>query len=67
MSTNPVECIQHSENLYQYRIIEHLDRVSYYTSAYAFIKDNKAILIDSGYLEMGKYISKDFKAGHCFR
>lgn len=61
MSTKQVECIQHTENLFQYRILEHLDRVSYYTSAYAFIKDKRAILIDAGYLEMGKHIYKDFK------
>ena len=61
MLTN-VEKIQLTENLIQYRILEKLDRVSYYTSCYAFVKDGRAILIDAGYYKMGKFIKKDFLA-----
>jgi|GEM_PF-701875 len=61
MSTK-VEKIQINNNLIQYRMIEHLDRVSYYTSCYAYVVGDKAILIDAGLLCMGEFIKDDFKA-----
>ena len=48
-----------NENLIQYRIVEKMDRVTYYTSAYLYHSNNEGILIDSGYYEMGEYIKKD--------
>lgn len=60
MSTN-VEIIQISKEITQYRILEKLDRVSYYTSCYAYVKDQHAILIDSGYYDMGLFIKADFE------
>lgn len=50
-----------NENLIQYRIIEKLDRVSYYTSAFLFHKEGEGILIDSGYYDMGQQIYNDIK------
>ncbi len=48
-----------NENLIQYRILEKLDRVSYYTSAYLYHDDGVGILLDSGYYDMGVTIKKD--------
>ncbi|MCH4888887.1 MBL fold metallo-hydrolase [Acidaminobacter sp. JC074] len=50
-----------NENTIQYRILEKLDRVSYYTSAYLFHDNGQGILLDSGYYEMGDFIKKDLE------
>jgi len=48
-----------TENLTQYRLIEALDRVSYYTSAFLYHNKGQGVLIDSGYRRLGKFIKKD--------
>jgi len=50
-----------NDNLIQYRITEELDRVTYYTSAYLYHDNNEAILIDTGYYEMGQFIKEDLE------
>lgn len=53
--------IIHSKYLVQYEFLEVLDRVSYNTSVYAIIKNQKVILIDSGYYNYAMQISDDLK------
>jgi glyoxylase-like metal-dependent hydrolase (beta-lactamase superfamily II) len=61
MSTNHVKVTQLQSNLLQYQIIEHFDRVSYYTSAYLFVSEGEGVLIDTGTYEMGKFIKEDLE------
>lgn len=50
-----------NENLTQYRLIEALDRVSYYTSAFLYHHKGQGVLIDSGYSRLGQFIKKDLE------
>lgn len=59
---NNMEKIIINQHLIQYRIIEELDRVSYYTSAFLFHDNGEGILIDAGYYQMGLDIKKDIES-----
>lgn len=50
-----------NENLIQYRIIESMDRVTYFTSAFLYHENGKGVLIDSGYRRMGQFILEDLQ------
>lgn len=48
------EIINIRKDLIQFRFIENLDRVAYYTSVYALINDTNVLLIDTGYMKYAK-------------
>lgn len=50
-----------NKNLTQYQIIESMDRVTYYTSAFLYHTKEQGILIDTGYRRMGEFILEDLK------
>ncbi|MBI9012084.1 MAG: MBL fold metallo-hydrolase [Clostridiales bacterium] len=50
-----------SSNLTQYRLIETLDRVTYYTSSFLYHHKGQGVLIDSGYGRLGQFIKDDLE------
>lgn len=53
--------IQINNYMIKYEFLEEMDRVSYNTSVYLIYRDNKGLLIDSGYKKYAEKIIEDLK------